>query len=178
MHADPTVIRPATPADAADIAALQSRFVAETLVTFTTITPTQAQWEEDLLKGDAKVVAYRAARFCGFAALSRFRAGPGYAHVREVSIYLVERVAGQGIGAELLRAIEAAAKTQGVEILVAAISSANPRAEAFFARHGYGQTGRMPGLGQKWGQRLDLVLCQKFLVSQEGSGPDMPTLDG
>jgi L-amino acid N-acyltransferase len=47
--------------------------------------------------------------------------------------------------------------------MVAAVSSANPGAVAFHERLGFGQVGRMPEVGFKNGQYLDLILLQKML---------------
>ena len=49
--------------------------------------------------------------------------------------------------------------------MVAAVDSSNGRAIEFHARLGFGEVARMPGIGDKWGQRLDLVLLQKALLT-------------
>ncbi len=44
--------------------------------------------------------------------------------------------------------------------MVAGIDAANVRSIAFHARLGFAEVARMPGVGDKFGQRLDLVLMQ------------------
>lgn len=45
-----------------------------------------------------------------------------------------------------------------VGAVVAGIASTNPGSIAFCARLGLIETARMPGVGEKWDRRLDLVL--------------------
>jgi L-amino acid N-acyltransferase YncA len=48
-------------------------------------------------------------------------------------------------------------------VLVAAIDASNGRSITFHAKMGFVEVARMPGVGEKWGQRLDLVLMQTDL---------------
>jgi phosphinothricin acetyltransferase len=59
--------------------------------------------------------------------------------------------------------LEAHAKASGSHVIVAGISSANPRSITFHARRGFVEVGRMPEVGRKWDQWLDLILMQKRL---------------
>ena len=43
------------------------------------------------------------------------------------------------------------------------IDSANTRSVDFHAGLGFREVGRLPGVGDKWGRRLDLVLMQRDL---------------
>lgn len=99
----------------------------------------------------------------GFATFGPFRSGPGYADVSEHTIYMAEGARGFGRGRALLAALEGAAAEQGVQYFIGGISGVNQSAVEFHRSCGYDVVGHLPGVGQKWGQRLDLVLVQKNL---------------
>ncbi|NOD82737.1 GNAT family N-acetyltransferase [Ruegeria sp. HKCCD6119] len=158
------IIRPAMAADAPEIARITNAIIRESLITFTTYERSTTQITEDITeRGTGFLVAEHDGQVVGFATYAPFRAGPGYAQTREHSIQLSPDARGKGVGRALMQALEAAARTDGVHVLVAGISSANSGAVAFHAALGFSQVGRMPEVGFKWGQWLDLVLMQKIL---------------
>lgn len=106
----------------------------------------------------------------GFASYDRFRSGDGYDHTMEHSIFLTPEAQGRGVGRALMDVLEAHALSQGVRVMVAAIDADNTAAQAFHAALGYAVTGRMPGVGRKFGRWLDLVLMQKLLGEPELNG--------
>ncbi|MEM6594827.1 MAG: N-acetyltransferase family protein [Pseudomonadota bacterium] len=156
-------IRAATVADAAGILPIYNRLIRDTTVTFLPHEKTEDEIAEAISKADTYLVAIRAGVVTGFASFGPFRAGAGYASVKEHSICLDEKVRGSGLGARLLDALESEARAQGVRVMVAGISGENGPGQRFHARQGYQQVGLMPAIGEKFGRRLDLVLMQKSL---------------
>ncbi|TNJ48201.1 GNAT family N-acetyltransferase [Phaeobacter sp. B1627] len=167
-------IRPAHSGDAEAVAALHAHGVQHSLATFTTVVRGVSDWAEDILSGQPMLIAEdrSSGRFLGFATFGPFRGGPGYAHTAEHSIYLTEAARGRGVGRALLRDLENLARVRGLHVLVAAISGANPSAQAFHAACGYREVARLAEVGCKWGQWLDLVLMQKILREDEPARPD------
>jgi phosphinothricin acetyltransferase len=53
-------------------------------------------------------------------------------------------------------------------VIVAAIDSSNTGSIAFHERLGFVVVARMPGVGEKWGRRLSLVLMQLELAGSGG----------
>jgi len=154
-------IRKACTEDAPAIAAIWNAMITDTLATFTTETKTQAQIAALIAqRSDAFWVA-ETEQLVGFATYGSFRAGPGYAATVEHTVILAPHARGQGVGRRLLEAAQAGAVAQGAHVMVAGISSANPDAVAFHAKLGFAQTARMPQVGRKQGQWLDLILMQK-----------------
>lgn len=156
------ILRAARPDDAPSIARIHNQIIAETLVTFTTV----LRRDEDVIAqvtAGPVIVAALQDRVVGFASLGRFRQGPGYRHTGEHMLHVARSNRGAGIGAALLIAVEDIARAQGIQQLIAGISSANPRSERFHAAHGFQRVGVMPNVGCKFDQWLDLILMQKDL---------------
>ncbi|AFO88035.1 N-acetyltransferase [Phaeobacter inhibens] len=173
------IVRAATAADAEAIAAITNQIIRDTLITFTTAEKTSAQVRDEIAeKGPYVQVAEEAGQILGYISLGGFRTGPGYARSCEHAIYLAETARGRGAGRALIAAIEAVARADGIHVLVAGISAVNAGGLAFHAAMGFVEVGRMPEVGHKAGQWLDLVLMQKIL-SPKGVGPaDSPVKAG
>lgn len=161
------IIRAATHADTGAIAGIWNHYIRETTVTFTTDEKTSedvaAYIDARQSGGMSVVVAEREKDVIGFAAASLFRSGPGYARTLETSVMLRDGASGDGAGRALMEVVEDAARKGGAGALVAGISGENDGAIAFHNRLGFQKVGRMPGVGQKFGRALDLVLMQKTL---------------
>ncbi len=157
-------VRQAQPADAAGIALITNAIIRDTLVTFTTDERNAESIADDIrARGAAFLVAEDQGRVIGFATYAPFRSGRGYAKCREHSIQLTDDARGRGVGRALMEQLQRVARSKGVHVLVAGISSVNPGAIAFHSALGFSEVGRMPEVGHKWGQYLDLVLMQKIL---------------
>lgn len=156
------MVRRYQPGDGAALAALWSRYIETSTVTFTTTRKTEADIAAIAAEG-ALWVAERGGAPVGLARLTPFRAGPGYAATAEVTLLLSPSATGQGLGPALLQRAEASAREAGRHALIAGISGENAGAVRFFGREGYRMVGRLPEVGQKFGRWLDLLLFQKTL---------------
>ena len=158
------IIRPAHPDDAPAICDISNALIQHSLITFTTDLRSEVETRRAIDRADgAFLVAEEDGRVVGFASFGPFRGGPGYAHTKEHSIQLAPEARGRGVGKKLMSQLEGIAMAQDVHVLVAGISSANPAGVAFHKSFGFVEAGRMPEVGRKSDQWLDLILMQKIL---------------
>lgn len=158
------MIRPARPEDAPAIAAIWNAVIRDTLATFTTVEKDPASIADQIRAGTPWWVVEVNNMVQGHATYGQFRNGPGYAHSMEHSVHMYNSIKSQGFGRALMTALEDHARAQGVHVMVAGVSSQNAEGQAFHARLGYVECGRVVQAGRKWGQWLDLILMQKILT--------------
>jgi phosphinothricin acetyltransferase len=168
-------IRAARPSDVPAITAIQNALLGSTTYEWT-----EAPFEvDDRLAwltakeagGDAVLVAVDDDRVVGFAAYGDFRdtrRWPGYRFTVEHSVHVAESHWGAGVGRALMDALLEHARRRGKRVIVAAIDSSNTGSIAFHERLGFVVVARMPGVGEKWGRRLSLVLMQLELAGSGG----------
>ncbi len=89
--------------------------------------------------------------------------GPATAPVVEHTIHVREGCWGQGIGRRLIEALADRARAAGKRAMVGAIDGENVDSIEFHLRLGFVEVGRLPGIGEKFGRPLDLVLVQLTL---------------
>ena len=99
----------------------------------------------------------------GYGSFGDFRPFEGYRVTVEHSVYVLDEAQGRGIGKALLAALIEEARHLGKRVMVGAIDATNASSLALHETMGFSETGRMPGVGEKFGKRLDLVLVQKML---------------
>ena len=160
------MIRPATAADCAAIAAIWNPIIRDTAITFTGVEKTEtglaAMLDDKAVAGFPVLVADDGG-VLGFATYGTFRNGPGYARTAEHTILLGPQARGRGVGRALMAALEDDARGRGIHSLWAGVSAENPAGRAFHAAIGYAEVAVLPEVGWKFGRWLDLVLMQKML---------------
>ena len=163
-------IRPATEADLAAILAIYNDAV----------TNTTAIWVETPADLDERAAWFAGRRRTGFPVLvaedgapqgsvlgygsfGEFRPYEGFRHTVEHSVYVTDEAQGRGIGKLILSALITEARVQGKRVMVGAIDASNYASLALHEHMGFEETGRMHGVGEKFGRRLDMVLVQLAL---------------
>ena len=161
-----TRIRPATEADLPAILSIYNDAVMKTT----------AIWNEAPSDLDSRRVWFAQRREAGFPVLvadddgvlgygtfGQFRPFEGYRHTVEHSVYVLDEAQGKGLGRMLLAALIEEARGMGKRVMIGAIDASNYGSLALHEHMGFEETGRLPGVGEKFGKRLDLVLVQKML---------------
>ena len=172
-----TRIRDAGPDDVEAITAITNALIATTTIEWReapyTLDDRRAWLAAKLDAGFAVLVAVDEAggEVVGWAGLGDFRdteRWPGYRFTVEHSIHVRRDRWGHGTGRALLDALAERARAAGKRVMVAGIDGDNADAVRFHERVGFVQVGRLPGVGEKFGRRLDLVLMQRSLVPELG----------
>ena len=160
-------IRDAVETDLEAMRAILNKEIRETTATWTTVERSpraMRRWWMDLRRdGYPTLVARDGGRLLGYAAYARFRTWPGYWRTAENTVYVHEDARGMGVGRGLLTALCTRAKHQGLTNMVGVIGADSEGSLALHAACGYVEVGRLPGVGAKFGEVLDMVMMQKVL---------------
>jgi phosphinothricin acetyltransferase len=79
------------------------------------------------------------------------------------TVYVGAGARGRGLGRALVQALFPLALDLGKSVMIGGIDASNAASLAMHTALGFRETGRMPGVGRKFGRTLDLVLMQKQL---------------
>lgn len=170
------VIRDATAADMAAVAAIYAHSVLTSTATFEESPPDAAAMTERLASVRAQglpwLVGERDGRIVGYCYAAPHRPRPAYRYTLEDSIYVAPDALAQGIGHALLAALIEHCERGPWRQLVAVIGdSANAGSIALHARLGFDHIGTMPAVGYKFGRWVDTVLMQRALGDGDRTRP-------
>jgi len=96
----------------------------------------------------------------GFAFLHPYRPGRTFRRAAEITYFILPEHTGKGIGTTVLKRFKLAAKEQGIDTLLANISSRNDGSLRFHRKNGFEECGRFRRIGRKFGQDFDVVWMQ------------------
>jgi L-amino acid N-acyltransferase YncA len=99
----------------------------------------------------------------GFASFGPFRQWPANKYSVEHSIYVATSARGRGVGKALLRALIAAAETQGYHMMIGGIDASNVASIRLHVSLGFQHCASIKHAGFKFGRWLDLELYQLLL---------------
>lgn len=158
------IIRPATEADLPAILKIYNDAVMKTTAIWneapSTLESRRTWFTQRHGAGFPVLVAECDGGVLGYGSFGEFRPFEGYRHTVEHSIYVLDEAQGKGLGRMLLAALIEEARAMGKRVMVGAIDASNYASLALHENMGFEETGRMPGVGEKFGKRLDLVLVQ------------------
>jgi phosphinothricin acetyltransferase len=109
-----------------------------------------------------------------FGSLSHFRPKAGYWPVAENSVYARHDCRGLGLGTALMEKLIEHARASGLRAITAWISDDNAGSVRFHEKLGFYKIGRMPGIGEKFGERLGVVIMQLDLNPLPNNSTENP----
>jgi L-amino acid N-acyltransferase YncA len=161
------MIRSATAADAAAIAAIYNPFIVDTVVTFEeeplTATDLAARIAEVRALPLPWLVVEQDGVVRGYACATRWKTRASFRHTVETAIYLGPEAIGRGTGrllyAELMRQLQAG----GIHVAIAGIALPNAASVALHERLGFRRIGQFGEVGRKFGRWIDVGYWQLTL---------------
>ena len=168
MDAGAVLVRPGDGHDLKAINDIYNRYVAETHYTFD-VEPMSMEWRRAWFGHYADAGRWRVfvaeahGQVAGYAASSRVRPKPAYESSVEVSVYLTDGAAGQGIGSRLYAALFTALEGEDVHRAYAGIALPNPASVALHERFGFRQVALFTEQGRKFGRYWDVAWFEKPL---------------
>jgi L-amino acid N-acyltransferase YncA len=161
-------VRDATAADMPAILAIVNHAIANSTAIWSDepvdLASRQAWLRDRLAAGSPVLVAEDGGAVVGFGSYLQFRAWSGYRNAVEHSVYVRDDRRGSGVGSALLAGLLARAKAAGKHVMIGGIEGRNTASLRLHRRAGFIEVGRMPGIGEKFGRKLDLVFVQKQIA--------------
>lgn len=161
-------IRRATPDDAEPITAIYNDAIATTTAIMWHRPKPVSLWRERLIDRPAMhpaiVAEDDAGEVIGFATLGPYDQLCGYEHVAELSVYLAEDARGKGLGKQLAAAVIEAGRSAGLRNVLSRVTAGNAASVKLHDDLGFRHVGTLEQLGEKFGQRHDVLLYQLRLL--------------
>jgi putative N-acetylmannosamine-6-phosphate epimerase/L-amino acid N-acyltransferase YncA len=158
-----TWARPATPADAEDIARIYNDGIADRIATF----ETRPRSREDVLGWfDGRhpiVVVEEAGQVAGFASTSTYRPRACYDGVAEFSFYVARSHRGRGVGRLVVEALLAASEATGLWKLVSRVFVENTASRTLLRGLGFREVGTYEKHGKLDGVWRDVVIVERLI---------------
>lgn len=180
------VLRLATPADGAAIAAIYAPYVTGTATSFELTPPDGAEMAGRIARTIEQtpwVVAEVDEVVHAYAYAGRFRERPAYDWSAESAVYVDDAARGAGLGRAAMTAVLSILRLQGFHVVVAGVTPPNPASVALHRSLGFERVGQFEEVGWKLGAWQGVEFFQLELAPREaGRAPEpirpLPTLVG
>src|ERR687897_1899004 len=159
-------IRPANPADVAEITRIYNEGIRDRVATLETEERTPEErlaWLEARDERHPVLVAEKEGAVAGWGSLNAFNPRPAYAHVADFSIYVGQEARGAGVGKALLGALIDRARELGYHKLVLAAFPHNQAGMRLYTRFGFREVGVYREQGLLDGAWVDVVIMERLL---------------
>ena len=158
------MLRPATAADAAAIAAIYNHYIANTVVTFeeTPVAPADIAQRIAIVTADYPwLVLERDARIVGYAYAARFHNRSAYRFTVETTVYVADGARRGRIGTELYGALLERLRMQKLHSALGVIALPNEASVGLHEKLGFRKVGEFAEVGWKFGRWINVGYWQR-----------------
>lgn len=167
------MIRDATPADAAPVAAIYAPLVADTIISFEEKPPSEQEMAERIASSRAWLVAEEDGEVVGYAYAAPFHPRAAYRWSAEISIYLAPDARGRGIGKQLVAALLDRLREMGFVNVFGGTALPNPASERLLEGFGFKTIAHWEHAGFKFDAWHDVSWRQLTLRDPSVPPPDL-----
>jgi phosphinothricin acetyltransferase len=170
------ILRQATSADAASIAAIYAPYVADTVISFELVPPSAAEMADRIARVSAHapwLVAETDAGIGAYAYLSQHHERAAYQWSVDCTVYVAGTRQRSGLGRALYTALFGLARVQGFCAAHAGITLPNAASVGLHEAFGFVPVARYPKVGHKFGAWHDVGWWQLELASRAGDPPKL-----
>jgi phosphinothricin acetyltransferase len=161
------MIRQATTADAAAIAAIYNHYVLNSSVTFEELAVSTEQMAEriDQVQSDGLpwLVLEQNGELLGYAYATKWRARTAYRFSVESTVYVRDGLTAKGLGSQLYQQLLNELKALGLHLVIGGITLPNEKSVALHEKFGFEKCGHFQQVGFKFEQWRDVGYWQKLL---------------
>jgi L-amino acid N-acyltransferase YncA len=154
------MLRPATPADAASIAAIYNHYVLHTVVTFEEDAVNETEMaqriSEVLGAGRPWLVWDENGRVLGYSYASGWKSRCSYRFSLETTVYLDPHATRRGLGTKLYAALIEALRQTKTHALIGGVALPNAGSVALHEKLGFQKIGHFKEVGWKFDQWIDV----------------------
>lgn len=161
------MLRPATVADAAAIAAIYNHYIVNTVVTFEEETVTTEEMArritETLAAGQPWFVWEEAGRVLGYAYAGKWKSRCSYRFSVEATVYLEHTATGRGLGTKLYTAVIDKFRNTSIHAIIGGVALPNEASVALHEKLGFVKVAHFKEVGWKFDQWIDVGYWELIL---------------
>ena len=153
------MIRPATSADAAAIAAIYNHYVNTTTISFEEQAVTVDEMARRIGEVQARLPWYvfeREGAVLAYSYATPWRVRSAYRFSVESSVYVAPDQARQGLGAQLYRTLIEDLRARGLQVAIGGIAQPNPASVGLHEALGFRKVAHFSRVGCKFGRWVDV----------------------
>lgn len=161
-----TTVRPVSKMDVADILAIYTPYITDTVITFETEVPTIEEFTERIenIKNEFPYLVCEVdGRVVGYAYASKHRARSAYKYSVDVSIYVAHNYHHKGLGKALYTNLFELLNKYNYYSAYAGITLPNDKSIGLHKSFGFIEVGTYHNVGYKDGKWLDVIWLEKPL---------------